>query len=91
MFQCSWKETFGIECPGCGAQRSFVELIHGNISESIHLFPALIPLLATIILAGLIVFKVVRANPIWIARLFGLTAAIMFTTWVVKQCLITDL
>lgn len=84
MLQCSWKETFGIECPGCGAQRSVVELIHGNLWESLHLFPALIPLLITIVLAILVIFDLVKINPIWIARFFGLTAFLMFGAWLAK-------
>ena len=42
---CSFKEIFGIDCPGCGLQRSFIELLKGNIMESISLYPALSPIL----------------------------------------------
>ena len=84
MLPCSWKETFGIDCPGCGAQRSLAELFRGNFLESLYLFPALIPLLITLVLSALIVFKLVKINPIWIARFFGLTAFLMFGAWLAK-------
>jgi hypothetical protein len=42
---CPWKKHFGIECLGCGMQRSFIELLRGNIFESIKLYPALIPMM----------------------------------------------
>lgn len=40
---CFYKKYFGIECPGCGMQRAFIELLKGNFVESFILFPALIP------------------------------------------------
>jgi hypothetical protein len=42
---CPFKEHFGIDCPGCGLQRSIIELLKGNIMESIILYPALLPIL----------------------------------------------
>ncbi len=40
---CVYKQLLGIECPLCGSQRAFIELLKGNILESIKLYPALIP------------------------------------------------
>lgn len=84
MLQCSWKETFGIDCPSCGAQRSFVELFKGNLLESLYLFPALIPFLITVTLSILLIFGLIKINPIWIARFFGLTAFLMVGAWLAK-------
>jgi hypothetical protein len=42
---CPFKEHFGIDCPGCGLQRSIIELLKGNIMESIILYPALLPVM----------------------------------------------
>jgi len=50
MLSCSWKESFGIECPTCGFQRSLIELIQGDIVESVCLFPVTIPLLITVLI-----------------------------------------
>lgn len=47
LLPCSFKELTGFECPGCGIQRSLIELLHGNLVESIQLFPALIPTIWT--------------------------------------------
>ncbi len=49
MFPCFYKQAFGIHCPMCGFQRSVIELLKGNINESVNQFPALIPLLFTAI------------------------------------------
>ncbi|MGQ9847335.1 MAG: DUF2752 domain-containing protein [Bacteroidales bacterium] len=40
-----YKKFLGIECPGCGMQRSLIALLKGNLYESLQLFPALIPLI----------------------------------------------
>jgi len=42
---CMYKKYLGIDCPGCGMQRSFIELLKGDLSESIVLYPALIPMI----------------------------------------------
>lgn len=33
-YQCSFLESTGLYCPGCGGTRSFSYLLHGNIIES---------------------------------------------------------
>jgi hypothetical protein len=35
--------------PGCGFQRSLIALLQGDISQSLHYYPAAIPLLLTAI------------------------------------------
>lgn len=45
MMACPYKSHFGIDCPGCGLQRSFIELLKGNLVESFVLYPALLPML----------------------------------------------
>tara|TARA_B100002051_G_C16268758_1_gene407825 strand:- start:187 stop:453 length:267 start_codon:yes stop_codon:yes gene_type:complete len=49
MFICGIKKLTGIDCPGCGIQRSFLKLIHGEFLESLELFPALLPLLILVL------------------------------------------
>ena len=58
LMTCPYKAISGVDCPGCGMQRSFIELLKGNVSESMHLYPALIPTMFTIGLTGLhLLFK----------------------------------
>lgn len=49
MLPCAYKSIFGIDCPGCGFQRSVIALLKGDLSESLSLYPATIPLLFTCI------------------------------------------
>ena len=45
LLPCPFKFLTGIDCPGCGFQRSLTALLHGDISDSFHLYPATIPLI----------------------------------------------
>ncbi len=45
---CLIKKTFHIDCPGCGLQRSFIAMLQGNVLQSLHFYPALLPLLILI-------------------------------------------
>jgi len=40
---CFYKKYLGIDCPGCGMQRAFIELLKGNFLESLKIYPALFP------------------------------------------------
>ena len=53
---CLFKKHVGLDCPGCGMQTSFIELLKGNLFESIKAYPPLIPI---IILFTLLVLHVI--------------------------------
>jgi len=44
MLTCPSVKYFGMECPGCGIQRSMIALLQGNFLFSMQLYPALLPL-----------------------------------------------
>lgn len=55
---CGIKQTLGVECPTCGMQRSIILLLRGEFWASIQMFPALIPMLAMVImLIAHLIFK----------------------------------
>jgi hypothetical protein len=45
LIPCPFKYFTGIDCPGCGFQRSIVALIQGDLHKSFSLYPPAIPLL----------------------------------------------
>lgn len=49
---CAYREFYGMDCPFCGGQRSALLLLQGRFRESFLLFPALIPLAATLFFIG---------------------------------------
>ena len=50
---CFYKQCFHIDCPGCGAQRAFVELLRGHLKQSFLLYPALIPIMVMLLYLAL--------------------------------------
>lgn len=84
MIPCSWKETFGVDCPGCGAQRSFLELMDGNMWGSMLLYPALVPLIFLVIYCALHIWKprLFPAKLIVISVIF--VGVLIFGNWIVK-------
>lgn len=49
LISCPFKSCTGIDCPGCGLQRSVVKLLEGDISASVDQHPAGIPMLFMIV------------------------------------------
>lgn len=45
LLPCPFKYLTGIDCPGCGFQRSVVALLRGDLHQSFKLYPPAIPLL----------------------------------------------
>ncbi|WP_367268569.1 DUF2752 domain-containing protein [uncultured Pedobacter sp.] len=45
LFSCPFKAHFGIDCPGCGLQRSVLALFRGDLAASLKFYPATIPLI----------------------------------------------
>lgn len=41
MLPCIFKQTFGIDCIGCGTQRSLNLLLEGNLIDAFKMFPAI--------------------------------------------------
>lgn len=84
MQSCFYKKYFGIECPGCGMQRSFVELLKGNFYESFLLFPALIPTIALIVFLILhLIFKFKNGAGI-LKNLFIINTSILVLSYLYK-------
>ncbi|WP_293311412.1 DUF2752 domain-containing protein [Pedobacter sp. UBA5917] len=54
LIACPFKTLTGIDCPGCGFQRSLIALMQGDLSKSWSLYPPTIPLLFLFISAGLL-------------------------------------
>lgn len=46
LLTCPFKHLTGLDCPGCGIQRSIVALLEGNLITSFKLYPATLPIFA---------------------------------------------
>ncbi|MBV8390584.1 MAG: DUF2752 domain-containing protein [Mucilaginibacter sp.] len=45
LLPCPFKYFTGIDCPGCGFQRSVIALVQGDLHKSFGMYPPAIPLL----------------------------------------------
>lgn len=60
MLPCLNKQLFGIDCPGCGAQRAFLLIFQGEFSAALKMYPAIysiIPLIFFLFVNIFIKFK----------------------------------
>lgn len=46
---CLVKSITHVDCPGCGLQRSFIALLQGDLMQSLHFYPALMPIILFIV------------------------------------------
>lgn len=49
MLPCLNKKLFGVECPGCGIQRSVQLLLQGEFMEAFKMYPAIYPLMLLLV------------------------------------------
>jgi len=45
MLPCLNKQLLGLDCPGCGLQRSVDLLLHGEFVAAFQMYPAIYPIL----------------------------------------------
>jgi hypothetical protein len=85
LLTCPYKAMTGNDCPGCGMQRSFLELLRGNLHSSFELYPALIPLLCTFLFLFLHLKFKFEAGAKVIMYLFIFSTAVVIISYVIKQ------
>lgn len=84
---CPYKALSGVDCPGCGMQRAFIELLKGNFVESIQLYPALLPTIFTLLFTILhLVFKFKNGAAV-VKYSFIITVSIVVISFLFKMIL----
>ncbi|WP_090781312.1 DUF2752 domain-containing protein [Pedobacter sp. ok626] len=86
FLRCPFKALTGIDCPGCGFQRSFVALLRGDLHESFHLYPATIPLLLTFIVVIPVNYFSKKDHTILIKTMYLITGTIVLGSYLFRQC-----
>jgi hypothetical protein len=84
LIPCPFKKLTGIDCPGCGFQRSIIALLKGDIHESIHLYPAAIPLLITALFVLLALKFNIDKSHLIKKSLYIITGSIIMGAYIVK-------
>ena len=85
MLPCLNKKFFGVDCLGCGLQRAFSLLIHGEFIAAFKMYPAIYTLL---LLAGVIIinffYKIKFAQKI-ISILAVINVLIIVVSYIIKM------
>lgn len=84
MLPCLNKKFFGVECLGCGLQRSISLLVQGEFTAAFVMYPAVYPLLSLLIFVGVNFFYPVKFYGKIVAILGGLTALVMVISYLLK-------
>lgn len=84
MLPCLSKTFFGLECLGCGFQRSFLLLINGSFIDAFKMYPAIYTLLG-LFLFILINFKLkFKQSKKIISSLAYVNLSIMIINYLIK-------
>lgn len=81
---CFFHKFFGIQCPGCGFQRAFIELIRGNFMESIRLYPALVPIITMFVILVIHLKFKLKNGALILKVIFIFTAGIIIANYIYK-------
>ena len=83
MLPCLNKALFGIDCPGCGAQRALIMVLQGDFKSAFYLYPAIYSL----ILLGIVLiasrFYPIKARLIHV--LIGVNVLTIIISYIVKM------
>ena len=84
MLPCIWKQSFGVDCMGCGMQRSLILVLQGEFTAAFYMYPAIYSL---IFMFGFLVlhlkFKFTKGHKILLG-LFILNISIIAVNFLIK-------
>lgn len=85
MLPCMHKKIFGMDCLGCGIQRSFMLLLSGDIEGAFKMYPALFTMILFFLFVGIQIFDKKRNYHKFIVSLGIITAVIMMGSYSIKH------
>jgi hypothetical protein len=84
MLPCLSKQILGMDCPGCGLQRSVVFLLQGDFTAAFKMYPAIYTIILLFGFLALDQFlKIKHANKITIFLMI-LTVVLILTNFILK-------
>lgn len=85
MISCMNKSLFGVDCLGCGTQRSLLLLSKGEFLEAFQMFPAIYTTILLFFFLGLNFIDKSRNYHKIIISLAILNAVVMIISYIYKQ------
>ena len=84
MLPCLNKQFFGVDCMGCGMQRSISLLLHGEFVEAFKMYPAIYTLILLFALIVLNMFKKFNFSHKVVVTLGIINLIIIITSFIFK-------
>jgi hypothetical protein len=81
---CSFKQATGVDCLGCGMQRSFVSLLRGDLVGSIRYYPPLFFFLSYLLSVLLYSMNVLKVESETIRRMTIALLTIVILSYIYK-------
>lgn len=85
MLPCMFKEFLGVDCIGCGIQRSINLILQGEFEKAFYMFPAIYTTFLFFITIGLFVVDKKHNYSKLIISLAIINAIIMIVSYVYKM------
>ena len=83
MLSCQWKQM-GVECMGCGMQRSLIYLLKGDFIAAFYMYPAIYSLIGMFVYLGFHLKFAFKNGPKILLFLFVSNVLIMLTNYILK-------
>ena len=84
LLACPFKKLTGLDCPGCGLQRSIVSLLKGDVVASIKFYPPTFSILVLLIFGVLHLKFDFKNGALMIKTLYILTTVIIIINYIYK-------
>lgn len=84
MLPCLNKKLFGLECMGCGMQRSLLLILKGDFIGALNMYPAIYTLIVLFGFIAINSFKKIRHSNIIITVLASINAIIIVSSYIIK-------
>ncbi len=84
MLSCTFKNFTGVDCPGCGFQRSVLALFNGDFAKSFKLYPPTVPLIFLAIFLILHLKLDFKLGAITIKLMYILIATMVIINYIYK-------
>ena len=85
MLPCLNKQLLGIDCPGCGLQRSVDLLLHGEFVAAFQMYPAIYPMLALLAFLVTSSFTTIKYSRQLKMALVVMTAGTIIISYILKM------
>ena len=84
MLPCYWKQSFGVDCLGCGMQRSLNYLIKGEFGKAFYMYPAIYTIILMFIFLVIHLKYNFKQGHKVLLSLFAINIIIIVTNFIIK-------